>query len=176
MLPLIPIALPPPSKGGGAEIECEIQVKYRPVSVPGVNAVHVYLWMNDGVNQWVAEGKPQNASPILFIESPVTGEPVPNPYPWGKLVGQKVSNAPGLPGNNPAGDAKAGPTLRSADICLSVDRILQAVDSYNDRQVYYRPLGPNSNTFAHWLLKMGGVNHRFRRPPDAVGWNAPFNL
>jgi len=118
----------------------------------------------------------QNNPPILYTDSPVTGEAVPNPHPWGKLVGQSDKNAPGLPGNNPEGDAKAGPTLRGADVCLSVGRILQAVDSYNRRQVYYHPLGPNSNTFAHWLPKMGGVNHQFRRPPDAVGWDAPFNL
>jgi len=177
MLPLIPIALPPPSKGGGAEIECEIQVKYRPVSVPGVNAVHVYLWMNDGVNQWVAEGRPEYLDPIeivSFVPMPGGGLVPVITVTWGRLQGL-LEPEPGLQGNAPGQDKKHGPTLRGPFWCGAFSAIKTATRTYNDRQVEYWPSGPNSNSYAHWLLIQAGLAAVFRTaPPGAVGWDNPL--
>lgn len=41
--------------------------------------------------------------------------------------------------------------------------------------VIYDPVGPNSNTFMHWLIQDSGLSQIYSgAPPGAVGWNTPF--
>jgi hypothetical protein len=72
------------------------------------------------------------------------------------------------------GDTQWGSTLTSAtdpDLCAQVDEIESAESYYSNHEVLYNGPGPDSNSFANWLLQSGAVSQYFSQPPGTPGWN-----
>jgi RHS repeat-associated protein len=109
---------------------------------------------------------------FIFTMEGFPTSPVP---PWGNLIPKNT------PGN--IGYTQWGSTLTSAQdpaLCNQISAIEVAEQYYSNHEVTYLAWGPNSNSFAHWLLESGYANpggyvdQYFTAPPNTPGWNTPL--
>ncbi len=133
--------------------DCSLELEYTGVkSLLGV-VNHAAIVLTDSYGYTITmEGFPQQTLP-----------------PWGNLVPQNAA------GN--AGYTQWGNTLTSSQdpsLCDQIGEIETAEIYYANHEVAYFGWGPNSNSFAHWLLQSGYVDQYFTQPPSTPGWNTPL--
>ena len=91
------------------------------------------------------------------------------PLNWGNLIAR---NTPGDINNQQWG--KALTSNIDQNLCNQISEI-ETAELYcsNHQGAYFAKPGPNSNSFAHWLLENGGpeVDRFFSAPPDTTGWD-----
>jgi hypothetical protein len=143
--PTKPKPPPPPS--------CSLELEYAGVKSLRGTLNHAAVVVTDSFGYtFTMEGFPQSTIP-----------------PWGNLVPTNTA------GN--IGDTQWGPILTSSQdstLCSQITAIETAENYYSNHEVAYLGWGPNSNSFAHWLLESGYVDQYFSAPPRTPGWDTPL--
>lgn len=137
--------------------QCFAQLKYRPVVV-GQN--HAFWWVqaSNGLHYILDGGPTQNGFGCAIGACG-------NLDAW---VSQGDAGIPPAYPEDNSGDNLAWQTGQSASFCSGVASMLDYTASWNNTQVTYYPLGPNSNTFAHLCGTAGGFSPT--QPPNTPGW------
>jgi hypothetical protein len=153
-----------PKKAKDEDVECNIQLEHTTIKElgPGIShlVVHRYLLITVGDRSEVLEG---------------VGEPLINGF-----LNAHDSPSGVLQDDNPTKDktdfdAQQDTDLSNEEICQDVIHIKTAERRYeeqwNNKISYHLRAGPNSNSFARYLLSfapdLGNVRHSRR----AVGWS-----
>ena len=177
--PIVPPILPPGGGGGGGGSRCgdkacpppppppppptpscSAELHYRPVRFTGGSANHAFWIVNDSIENWVLEGGPNKGLPFDVIG-------LTHLTAW-------WSNPPATLPHFTADTAET-PIWESSEgggICFEVSIMTaqtQAFNADNGTGIRYNPFfGPNSNSFAHSLGKLGGFSVSFP-PPRTPG-------
>lgn len=127
---------------------CSVQVKCRPVgALIGIVADHCYIVAKDAqCKTWNIESGPNDR----------TGQ---NEAGASETLGK---------GNREAWVTWTGWT-RTAD-CKVVECMKRSVQNWNDAKIGYNPLGPNSNSFASWIMQECGARGGPPFGASAPGW------
>ncbi len=137
--------------------QCFAQLKYRYAAV-GQN--HAFWWVQDSYGiRYILDGGPTTNG--LSCAAGACGD----------LEGWISNGDYGIPPAYPAdnlNDALAWETGLSSNFCTGVANMLNYVATWNDTQITYYLLGPNSNTFAHLTGTAGGFSPT--QPPKTPGW------
>ena len=149
------------------EPECFAQLKYRDIEWSpdllkscGITDIlpanHAFWWVQDRSGQrHIISGGPSKPTGIQFLNGWVVD---------GDKNGDDNSTA-----------ATSFNSGSSAFNCLSVDLMLAAAKGFPSEKIGYNPQdGPNSNSFARFIGRVGGFNPK--RPPRALGWGAYIDL
>ena len=149
-----PAAPPPPP-------QCFAQLKDRPVNDPNAArfaALHTFWWVQGDIDGTVGQ--------FILSAGPTRGTP-------------QYLNASAVPGNNNGSGDNSSVNLAwssglSSSLCIQVDSMIDAAQSFPNNKVTYDPVGafgfggPNSNSFSHYLQSVAGF---FVIPPiTAYGW------
>jgi RHS repeat-associated protein len=149
-----PAPPPPPAAAAPPPPQCSAELEYTGVKSLGGTFNHAAVVVTDSSGYTITmEGFPQQTLPPS----------------WGNLVPQNTA------GN--IGYTQWGTTLTSSkdpNLCQQVSDIETAEAYYADHEVAYYGWGPNSNSFANWLLESGYINQYFTQPPKTPGWNTPL--
>lgn len=141
---------------------CWVQLHYRPLhfGVLDVPPNHTYLLVSDDrALRWVLEGRPEFSVPQFRAERP-----------WGRV---RAFSTPGNFGYESTDDALTDLVhgKRRVVACEVIDRLQKEVAAFDaETRISYYPVGPNSNTFTHWLLQRTGLDS-FGEPPAALNWS-----
>lgn len=102
----------------------------------------------------------------------ISGEPEPNWYngTLNAMISQGSSNQYDAVAESSLWDSW-GP---SSNYCGQVNCLLSAAGSWPNGMITYLLLGPNSNTFAHYLGDQGNFHSSKGPPPRTPGWNMPL--
>ena len=169
--------------------ECEVELQYRPIRLQAYN--HAYIRyrvtkgpLPKGFQLWsgVLEGQPQLESPLVKIISISVGGTT---YPlrlimdWGKLLLSDSRDGTGDSLNDPIQTTASGDErLTGSWVCDSLLKMMAAIRSYSSHPAQYWPFGgPNSNSAAHSLLAISGLDRYFTAPPRTdgeAGWSYPI--
>jgi RHS repeat-associated protein len=139
----------------------QVYVRWRPFALPGLGLVfsHAYVVVQDSSNsQYVFNG--------------YGGEKGGGPPPFGYLT--EIVEASGLGENNGPSDQSL--PLFGANAAVNVVNCMKAeADLISSRHILYWPLGPNSNSAAHDVLKQCGF---VAEQPDStvIGWDDDLHL
>ncbi len=154
--------------GGKEEPECFVQLKYRSIYPGGVvpygksEMTHAYLWVQDKYGyQWLISG-----GPVLISGGPVNGY-----LGSGEYRGSSPLAIPRGGGNDPSKDPVGG-AAKSVEVCDSVAKMLQASRNWPDSKYKYVWDELNSNTFARYIMGVGGFS--WTKPPNARAWESPI--
>lgn len=128
---------------------CTVQVKCRPVKdlPPGISADHCYVVARDSkCETWYFESGPDPKTNQNHASASTVLH---------KSNAETSLTTPGWP--------------RKSD-CKVVACMIQAVRNWNDANITYNFLGPNSNSFASWILRECGAKNGRPPGPRAPGW------
>lgn len=78
--------------------------------------------------------------------------------------------APKGGGSDPSVDSVSDQSGLSSDFCDAVSRMIKAAKGFPNTRYTYDWQGPNSNTFARYIVSVGGFI--WGAPPDSTGWGA----
>ena len=130
---------------------CFAQLKYRTAKTV---ATHAFWWIQDSAgSQYIIDGGPQHpgcSGGCGFLEDWIT------PPPTGHYTEDNLS----------AGTWFNSGT--SSSVCGQVNALENYARTWNQNGTNYSPLGPNSNSFAHYCGTAAGFS--VSSPPRAVGW------
>ena len=151
-----PPAPPPPCTGPGCRPECFAQLKYRPVGNTG--KTHAFWWVQDRNSKWyVIDGGPALPAPVFgFLVNWKTEGYVSRKYPEDNAETSGTWFDSGV----------------SCQVCSRVNDLLDAADDWPPTVggIWYHPvMGPNSNSFAHYIGDKAGF--ATTRPPGSQAWD-----
>lgn len=139
---------PPPAP----QPQCFCQMKYRPVNgVPKfLHATHSFWWVQNSTGQQILSAGPSQPNGGGYLNSfPQSGPPFPGP------------DTPGA--------TTAFHTDLSSSACFPAETMTGvAVGWPNNTVTYNAEIGPNSNSFAHFLATSAGFS--VSAPPGSYGW------
>jgi hypothetical protein len=92
---------------------------------------------------------------------------------WGLLIRRNYPEV-SVPGG--AGNRQWGSSLKERTYCADAARIQNAVGTYENNLVPYRPIaGPNRNSFINWVMQTARISHFWgSAPPDTWAWSIPL--
>src|SRR5487761_1038086 len=143
-----PVLPPPPPPIPQPECFCQLKYHY---AAAGYNHSYWYLQDSMGTQEWVS-GEPELRH-------------IPYTYFWVAYLNLVYDYPPDAPSNG----TTWYDTGLSSDNCSAADGLVQAAAIWPNDTVGYNPLGPNSNSLAHWLAEQAGLGY-VTSPPRAIGW------
>jgi len=150
-------------------MDCSVTLFYRPVAF-GEN--HAYFEVTVNGFSSILEGEPERNVTVKNAASMVLKYGL---NPFGKLIAVDTSGTagdPNHPGDNPGSDKSSGSVEGGLPVCELAGQLIYDAQIFKPDK-WYRPLGPNSNSFAWWLaINANGFLGKsyFQEPPNVPGW------
>jgi RHS repeat-associated protein len=138
---------------------CAIELWYRPTQMRAMNHAYLRLLIE-------FEGE----STEVIVEAGPERDTVGD---WGLLIRRNYPEV-SVPGG--AGNRQWGSSLKERTYCADAARIQNAVGTYENNLVPYRPIaGPNRNSFINWVMQTARISHFWgSAPPDTWAWSIPL--